>query len=57
MWNVLIGLINKWACMHQWEKLFERDKQVRSDFGGERNYTSITYCCKKCGKFKRWKSS
>ena len=52
MWNALIGLINKWACMHNWENIYERD--VENSFGSR--YTSLTYCCKKCGKFKRWKS-
>jgi len=54
MWKAIANLINKWACMHQWDKLFERDVK---NLGSNENYTSITYCCKNCGKFKRWKSS
>lgn len=50
--KAIIQLINKWACEHKWNKVFERDV---SDLGS--TYTSITYCCEKCGKFKRWRSS
>lgn len=53
MWEALIQLVNKWSCMHQWHNILE--KRVESIYG--ERFTSITYCCKKCGKFKKVKSS
>lgn len=46
MKKLIISLLNKWMCMHDWKLLSER-----------RSYTSFTYCCTKCGKFKKIKSS
>ena len=40
-------------CSHVWTLEMKRD--VLDGFGGQ--YTSYTYICEKCGKFKRWKSS
>lgn len=52
MKKLIISLLNKWMCMHDWKLLSERDV-----VGFERSYTSFTYCCNKCGKFKKIKSS
>jgi len=45
-------LLDKWSCKHNWKLEHERD--VLCEFG---RYTSYTYICQNCGKFKRWKSS
>lgn len=54
MWKLLKKLVEKWACHHQWGLEVERNVN-----GGmyRASYTSYTYICKNCGKFKRWKSS
>ena len=52
MWQALIKLIEKWACCHEWE--LWREQQVESY--GDR-YKVFHFVCKKCGKFKRVKSS
>lgn len=57
MLKLIKKLLEKWACKHQWEKILERDVKVRGEYGSYEKYTSITYCCKNCGKFKRWESS
>jgi hypothetical protein len=46
-------LLEKWSCSHSWK--LELERYVNSDYGGK--YTSYTYICEKCGKFKRWRSS
>jgi hypothetical protein len=48
----IIKLLQKWSCMHNWELKISRDVKSYSE-----TYTSYTYVCEKCGKFKRWKSS
>lgn len=53
MWRLILRIFEKMACHHEWQKEIERD--VNDGWGGR--YTSYTYVCKKCGKFKRWKSS
>lgn len=52
MWKALIKLVEKWACCHEWE--LWRTQQVES-FGDQ--YKIFHFVCKKCGKFKRVKSS
>lgn len=51
MWKALVKLVEKWACMHEWEHWKTVD--VETDFG---NYTIYHFVCNKCGKFKRVKS-
>lgn len=52
MWQALIKLVEKLACCHEWE--LWREQQVES-FGD--HYAIFHFVCKKCGKFKRVKSS
>lgn len=52
MWQALIKLVEKWACHHEWEHW--REQQVES-YGNR--YKVFHFVCKKCGKFKRVKSS
>lgn len=51
MWQVLIKLVEKWACRHEWEHW--QEVNVTSDLG---RYQIHHFVCKKCGKFKRVKS-
>lgn len=51
MWQALIKLVEKWACTHEWEMWSET--RVRSF----NDYTIYHFVCKKCGKFKKVKSS
>lgn len=51
MKEVIINLINKWGCHHDWKLI--RETEVFTDFGG--NYTALLFVCKKCGKFKKLK--
>ena len=44
MWKVLIKIVEKWACMHDWEIMtsthyIDRDRHLLR--------------CKKCGKLKK----
>jgi len=52
MKKLLISILEKIACKHEWECALETI--VRD---GDDRYTSLTYICTKCGKFKRWRSS
>ena len=52
MWKALIKLVEKWACMHEWKHW--QEVNVTSDCG---RYQIHHFVCKKCGKFKRVKSS
>lgn len=58
MKQALINILNAIAerirpCKHKWN--LEYHCNVATDFGGR--YASFTYCCDKCGKFKRIKSN
>lgn len=52
MKQLILELLDKWACKHDWACILETD--VHGEFGDR--YTSLTYVCRGCGKFKRWKS-
>lgn len=52
MWKALISILEKWGCKHSYKEVFRT--RVTDDFGG--SYTSLTYCCQGCGKFKKVKS-
>ena len=53
MKEVIINLLNKWACCHEWELV--RETRVSTDFGG--SYIALLFVCKKCGKFKKLKTN
>lgn len=53
MAGVLKELISKWACRHEWQKW--DTVRVSDDFGNTWHVTH--FVCKKCGKFKKVKSS
>lgn len=53
MKEVIINLINKWACCHEWELI--KEQRVHTDLGG--SYISLIFVCKKCGKFKKLKTN
>jgi hypothetical protein len=53
MKEIIINLINKWACCHDWQLV--RETRVETDFGG--SYVSLIFVCKKCGKFKTLKTN
>ena len=42
MWQALIKLVEKWACMHKWEYEYN-------------TINGITKTCLKCGKIKKIK--
>lgn len=54
--ELIISLLKKWACCHEWELQWEHDVEFKSDFS-YKTYTVRHYFCKKCGKHKRIKSS
>ena len=53
MKEVIINLINKWGCHHDWELV--RETRVKTDFGG--SYDSLIFVGKKCGNFKTLKTN
>lgn len=48
MWQALIKLVEKWACMHDMELI--RDITVNDDFIG--TYHKYMFKCRKCGKYE-----
>lgn len=53
MWKALIKLVEKWACCHEWELW----RTVNVQGACDDYYQMHHFVCKKCGKFKRIKSS
>lgn len=54
MWEILIKLVEKWACRHSWEE-YNITEVFKSD-NGKRPYRIIqTLICSKCGKIKKIK--
>lgn len=49
MKEAFIRLLNKWACMHQWERF--STTHVHDSWGG--NHTRERFVCTKCGKMKK----
>lgn len=53
MKELLKKIIEKWACMHEWNAW--HTVNVETDYGDR--YSVFHFMCKKCGKFKKIKSS
>lgn len=52
MWQALIKLVEKWACMHKWKQY----KEVYVEGNCGYCYHVYHFVCEKCGKFKQVKS-
>lgn len=50
MWKVLIELVSKWACKHDWG---EPEMKCKVHGNDSNYYYQYTYICKKCGEFKQ----
>lgn len=48
--------LDKWVCMHDWERFLVVDVTSKGDFSNS-NYSIHHFKCKKCGKFHKIKSS
>lgn len=54
MKKLLIQLLEKWTCKHEWE-IFERIDMYDEFSGSLPSYTKCWFMCKKCGKIKKKK--
>ena len=48
--------LDKWLCMHDWERFLVVDKEDKDEFS-RKTYSIHHFKCKKCGKFHKLKSS
>jgi hypothetical protein len=53
MKQAIINLINKWACMHDWDKFDEINVYTTHPEKAPVLSTILMLVCKKCGKIKQ----
>ena len=55
MWKVIISIVEKLACKHEWEILLQKDVEKNDQWGRHLPQTHFLMKCTKCGKLKKMK--
>ena len=53
MWQVLIKIVEKFACKHEWVIIIDETEQNRYPAGGGVSHHRLLLKCKRCGKLKK----
>jgi hypothetical protein len=55
MWQVIIKIVEKLACRHEWEIIHQVEYEKTDQWGRVMPQTRLLMVCKHCGKIKKVK--
>ena len=55
MWQVIIKIVEKLACRHEWEIIHHVEHEKTDQWGRVMPQTRLLMVCKHCGKIKKVK--